>query len=175
MLAMVGILGGAFVGAIAFDHLVQERGGWFAALIICGFVTVFALASWVIAWPIPETQVIRGKPFHRSLLVSHFHDLFYLFKHRGLRYAALGGCLVLGSRKFFLSGSGQAFRRNSGRNDRNGLVTWLLVYAGWSWNYVGQFVGCLPEPGGLKSGLPRLEPWRFPSFILLYILPNPRR
>ena len=101
MLAMVGILGGAFVGAIAFDHLVEERGGWVAALIICGFVTVFALASWVIAWPIPETQVIRGKAFHRSLFVRHFHDLFYLFKHRGLRYAALGDAWFWGVGSFF--------------------------------------------------------------------------
>ena len=101
MLAMVGILGGAFVGAIAFDHLVEERGGWVAALIICGFVMVFALASWVIAWPIPETQVIRGKPFHSSLLVRHFHDLFYLFKNRGLRYAALGDAWFWGVGSYF--------------------------------------------------------------------------
>lgn len=101
MLAMVGILGGAFVGAVAFDHLVAERGGWGAALIICGSVTVFALISWVIAWPIPETQVIRAKPFRASLLVRHFHDLFYLFKHRGLRYAAFGDAWFWGVGSFF--------------------------------------------------------------------------
>ena len=32
---MLGILGGAFVGAIAFDLIVQERGGWEAAKVIC--------------------------------------------------------------------------------------------------------------------------------------------
>jgi len=101
MLAMVGILGGAFVGAIAFDHLVVERGGWAAALIICGFVSVFALASWVISWPIPETQAIRAKPFRASLFVRHFHDLFYLFKYRGLRYAAMGDAWFWGVGSFF--------------------------------------------------------------------------
>ena len=40
MLAMVGILGGAFVGAIAFDHLFEERGGWFAALIILSLIHI---------------------------------------------------------------------------------------------------------------------------------------
>ena len=34
MLAMVGILGGAFVGAMSFDALVVENGGWNAALIL---------------------------------------------------------------------------------------------------------------------------------------------
>ena len=90
MLAMVGILGGAFLGAYAFDQLVEERGGWEAGLLVCAFISVLALFSWIISGPIPETQVTGNKPFRLSLMVSHFSDLFYLLKHKELRYAALG-------------------------------------------------------------------------------------
>ena len=90
MLAMVGILGGAFLGAYAFDQLVEERGGWEAGLLVCAFISILALFSWIISSPIPETQVNGNKPFRFSLMVSHFSDLFYLLKYKELRYAALG-------------------------------------------------------------------------------------
>ena len=32
---MVGILGGAFAGAVVFDQMVESRGGWSAALFVC--------------------------------------------------------------------------------------------------------------------------------------------
>ena len=45
MLAMVGILGGAFVGAMSFDALVEEYGGWNAALILALGTMALALLS----------------------------------------------------------------------------------------------------------------------------------
>ena len=90
MLAMVGILGGAFLGAFAFDQLVEGRGGWEAGLLVCAIISILALFSWVISIPIPETRVSGNKPFRFSLLISHFNDMAFLFKHKELRYAALG-------------------------------------------------------------------------------------
>ena len=90
MLTMVGILGGAFLGAYAFDQLVEERGGWEAGFIVCTFISILAFLSWIISAPIPDTQFSTKKPFKYSLLVSHFHDLVYLFNSKGLRYASLG-------------------------------------------------------------------------------------
>jgi acyl-[acyl-carrier-protein]-phospholipid O-acyltransferase/long-chain-fatty-acid--[acyl-carrier-protein] ligase len=101
MLAMVGILGGAFAGAYTFDQLVADRGGWNAALVVCSYIFVLAFISWVIAFPIPETQALRAKPFRSGLLVSHFQDLVFLFKQRGLRYAALGDAWFWGMGSFF--------------------------------------------------------------------------
>jgi acyl-[acyl-carrier-protein]-phospholipid O-acyltransferase/long-chain-fatty-acid--[acyl-carrier-protein] ligase len=101
MLAMVGILGGAFTGAYTFDQLVADKGGWDAALVVCAYIFVLAFISWVIAFPIPETQAPRAKPFRSGLLVSHFQDLIFLFKQRGLRYAALGDAWFWGMGSFF--------------------------------------------------------------------------
>ena len=58
MLAMVGILGGAFVGALSFDLMVERHGGWNAALLVCTFISFLALFSWIVSWPIPETEVV---------------------------------------------------------------------------------------------------------------------
>ena len=90
MLAMLGILGGAFVGAIAFDLIVQERGGWEAAKVICFFTSLLAILSWMVSLLIPDTNVRSVRSFNYKLLITHFQDLFYLFKRRGLRYAAMG-------------------------------------------------------------------------------------
>ena len=87
MLAMVGILGGAFAGAVVFDQMVENRGGWSAALLV--FISILAFISWVIAWPIPDTAVAGTKPFKIPLMVNHFHDLLYLLRRKELRYAAL--------------------------------------------------------------------------------------
>ena len=62
MLAMLGILGGAFLGAYAFDQLVKERGGWEAGLVVCAFISILAFLSWIISTPIPETKVSGTKP-----------------------------------------------------------------------------------------------------------------
>jgi acyl-[acyl-carrier-protein]-phospholipid O-acyltransferase/long-chain-fatty-acid--[acyl-carrier-protein] ligase len=101
MLAMVGILGGAFAGANMFDKMVLEFGGWGAALTVCSYVFILAFFSWVISLPIPETSVRGGEPFNVRLLVSHFQDLTFLFKDRGIRYAALGDAWFWGVGSFF--------------------------------------------------------------------------
>jgi acyl-[acyl-carrier-protein]-phospholipid O-acyltransferase/long-chain-fatty-acid--[acyl-carrier-protein] ligase len=90
MLAMVGILGGAFVGALSFDQMVESHGGWNAAFLVCAFISFLALCSWIISWLIPETEVVGTKPFRFRLITSHFQDLLYLYKKPALRYAALG-------------------------------------------------------------------------------------
>ena len=46
MLAMVGILGGAFLGAFAFDQLMEGRGGWEAGLLVSALISILALFSW---------------------------------------------------------------------------------------------------------------------------------
>ncbi|MBN38434.1 MAG: hypothetical protein CMI29_08205, partial [Opitutae bacterium] len=51
MLAMVGILGGAFVGAMCFDALVVENGGWNASLILAFATMGLALLSWLAFLP----------------------------------------------------------------------------------------------------------------------------
>ena len=101
MLAMVGILGGAFAGAVVFDQMVENRGGWGAALLVCGFISILAFISWVIAWPIPDTAVAGTKPFKIPLMVNHFHDLLYLLRRKELRYAALGDAWFWGVGGFF--------------------------------------------------------------------------
>lgn len=101
MLAMVGILGGAFAGANLFDKLVLEFGGWDAALTVCSYVFILAFFSWVISLPIPETSVQGGEPFRVRLLVSHFQNIAFLFKDRGIRYAALGDAWFWGVGSFF--------------------------------------------------------------------------
>ena len=101
MLAMVGILGGAFAGAVVFDQMVENRGGWSAALLVCGFISILAFISWVIAWPIPDTAVAGTKPFKIPLMVNHFHDLLYLLRRKELRYAALGDAWFWGVGGFF--------------------------------------------------------------------------
>jgi len=101
MLAMLGILGGAFSGALLFDFLVQEHGGWQAATVVCGLIAALAFASWVIAWPIPETASVNRRKFKPRVLFFHFHDLFYLLKRKELRYPAFGDAWFWGVGGFF--------------------------------------------------------------------------
>ena len=101
MLAMVGILGGAFFGAIAFDQMVERQGGWGASLFVCGLISLLAFFSWVISWPIPETKVVGSKPFNPKVMVNHFQDLIYLLSRKKLRYAALGDAWFWGVGGFF--------------------------------------------------------------------------
>jgi acyl-[acyl-carrier-protein]-phospholipid O-acyltransferase / long-chain-fatty-acid--[acyl-carrier-protein] ligase len=90
MLAMVGILGGAFVGAMSFDILVVEYGGWDAALILALGTMALALLSWLAFLPTPSTEAPKAQPFKPGVIWSHFGDLRDLMKDRKLRGAALG-------------------------------------------------------------------------------------
>ena len=90
MLAMVGILGGAFVGAMSFDALVVENGGWTAALILASATMGLALLSWLAFLPTPPTEAPKAQPFKPGVVWSHFGDLCDLMKDRKLRGAALG-------------------------------------------------------------------------------------
>ena len=101
MLAMVGILGGAFAGALIFDLLVEDKGGWGAAGLVCSLIAILALISWIFSWPIPETPAACAKEFKPRVLVSHLPDLFYLLKCRKLRYPAMGDAWFWGVGGFF--------------------------------------------------------------------------
>jgi len=90
MLAMVGILGGAFVGAMSFDALVVENGGWTAALILASATMGLALLSWLAFLPTPPTEAPKAQAFKPGVIWSHFGDLRDLMKDRKLRGAALG-------------------------------------------------------------------------------------
>lgn len=90
MLAMVGILGGAFVGAMSFDALVVENGGWNAALILAFGIMAFALLSWLAFLPTPSTEAAKAKAFKIGIIWSHFGDMRDLMKDRKLRGSALG-------------------------------------------------------------------------------------
>ena len=92
MLAMVGILGGAFVGAMSFDVLVVEYGygGWNAALILALGTMALALLSWLAFFPTPVTEAPKAQSFKIGVIWSHFGDLRDLLKDRNLRGAALG-------------------------------------------------------------------------------------
>ena len=90
MLAMVGILGGAFVGAMCFDALVVENGGWNASLILALATMGLALLSWLAFLPTPSTEAPKALPFKLEVVWSHFGDLRDLMKNRKLRGPALG-------------------------------------------------------------------------------------
>ncbi len=90
MLTMVGILGGAFVAASYFDSLVPKYGGWYAGLILASFAIGFAIFSWILFLPTPETHAIKAEPFKIKILWSYWNDLKFLLREPGLRGAALG-------------------------------------------------------------------------------------
>lgn len=90
MLCVVGILAGAFTGAVLFDQFVEGRSGWGAAQQIVWIILVLALLSWLINLSTPETGVIHKASFRINLLFCHFHDLKNLLGNPRLRWAALG-------------------------------------------------------------------------------------
>ena len=92
MLAMVGILGGAFVGAKSFAALVRNYGydGWEVALILALATMALAFLSWLAFLPTPSTEAPKAQPFKPKVLWSHFGDLRDLLKVRKLRGPALG-------------------------------------------------------------------------------------
>ncbi len=90
MLSVVGILAGAFTGAVLFDQFVGARNGWGAAQQIVWIVLSFALLSWLINLPTPVTGAVHKAPFRANLFFGHFHDLKNLLGNPRLRWAALG-------------------------------------------------------------------------------------
>lgn len=90
MFSVVGILTGAFTGAVLFDQFVVGRSGWGAAQQIVWIVLALALLSWLVNLPTPTTGVIHKAPFRINLFFGHFHDLKNLLGNPRLRWAALG-------------------------------------------------------------------------------------
>lgn len=173
MLAMVGILGGAFAGAMVFDQLVEHRGGWGAALLVCGFISILAFFSWVIAWPIPETTVSGTQPFQASVMINHFQDLFYLLKRKELRYAALGDAWFWGLGGFFylvlVKISGEVVAGKIGMGTLYGF--WFLLLG------VGIMVGSVfvayLNRGRIEIGLSAIGAMGMPFVFMGFCLSNP--
>ena len=173
MLAMVGILGGAFLGAFAFDQMVEDRGGWEAGLVVCTFISIFALVSWIFSIPIPETKVSGEKPFKFSLLISHFNDLFYLFKNKELRYAALGDAWFWAVGGFFylvlVKLSGEVVFGKVGMGTLYGY--WFLLLG------IGTMVGSLFSAylnrGRVEIGLAAIGALGMPIVFALLFVVNP--
>ena len=173
MLAMVGILGGAFAGAMVFDQLVEHRGGWGAALLVCGFISILAFFSWVIAWPIPETTVSGTQPFKASVMINHFQDLFYLLKRKELRYAALGDAWFWGLGGFFylvlVKISGEVVAGKIGMGTLYGF--WFLLLG------VGIMVGSVfvayLNRGRIEIGLSAIGAMGMPFVFMGFCLSNP--
>lgn len=175
MLAMVGILGGAFVGAYSFDLLVVESGAWNAALIICISVFLLAFLSWIISLPIPETDALKAEPFKLSLMISHFHDLRYLFRDRGIRYAALGDAWFWGMGGFFylvlVKLSGEVTVGNVGMGSLYGY--WFLL-VGLGIMFGSIFVAYLNR-GRIEIGLTSIGGLGVPVVFLLLYFAEPLR
>ena len=175
MLAMVGILGGAFVGAYSFDLLVVDSGAWNAALIICISVFLLAFLSWIISLPIPETDALKAEPFKLSLMISHFHDLRYLFRDRGIRYAALGDAWFWGMGGFFylvlVKLSGEVTVGNVGMGSLYGY--WFLL-VGLGIMFGSIFVAYLNR-GRIEIGLTSIGGLGVPVVFLLLYFAEPLR
>ena len=173
MLAMVGILGGAFAGAMVFDQRVEHRGGWGAALLVCGFISILAFFSWVIAWPIPETTVSGTQGFQASVMINHFQDLFYLLKRKELRYAALGDAWFWGLGGFFylvlVKISGEVVAGKIGMGTLYGF--WFLLLG------VGIMVGSVfvayLNRGRIEIGLSAIGAMGMPFVFMGFCLSNP--
>ncbi len=173
MLAMVGILGGAFAGAVVFDQLVESRGGWSAALFVCGFISLLAFFSWIIAWPIPETGVFSSKPFRSPVMINHFRDLFYLLKRKELRYAALGDAWFWGVGGFFylvlVKISGEVVTGKVGMGSLYGF--WFLLLG------VGIMVGSIfvayLNRGRIEIGLSAIGALGMPFVFMGFCLSDP--
>ena len=172
---MVGILGGAFVGAYSFDLLVVESGAWNAALIICISVFLLAFLSWIISLPIPETDALKAEPFKLSLTISHFHDLRYLFRDREIRYAALGDAWFWGMGGFFylvlVKLSGEVTVGNVGMGSLYGY--WFLL-VGLGIMFGSIFVAYLNR-GRIEIGLTSIGGLGVPVVFLLLYFAEPLR
>lgn len=129
MLSIVGILGGAFTGAVLFDQFVIERGGWEAAQQIILIVLVLALMSWLVNLPTPTTGVFSNDPFRPHLFLSHLQDLSHLLLNPRLRWAALGDACFWSVGGFFylvlVRLSGEVTEENMGMGSLYGY--WFLL------------------------------------------------
>jgi len=90
MMTMFGILGGTFVGAIAYAHLEKDFSGWESAFFLTLGVSFLALFSWLIFLPTVETKAEKAKSFERKILFNHFEDLKFLLRNPKLRWSAFG-------------------------------------------------------------------------------------
>ena len=139
MLTIVGILGGAFSGAVLFDYWVVERGGWETAQLITLGICSLALVSWVVFLPTPSTEAPKADPFTPSVLFSHFRDLGQLIKRSNLRWAALGDACFWAVGGFFylvlVKLSGEVTVGKVGMGSLYGY--WFLLLG------VGIMAGCL--------------------------------
>ena len=109
MLAMVGILGGAFVGAMSFDALVVENGGWNAALILAFGIMAFGLVVLVGFSSHPFDGGSQGQSLQDRNHLEPFWGHARFDERPKIERLRLGGCMVLVGRWFFLFGDSQAF------------------------------------------------------------------
>ena len=139
MLTIVGILGGAFSGAVLFDHWVADRGGWETAEFITLGICFLALVSWFVFLPTPPTEAPKAAPFTPYVLFSHFRDLRQLIKRPSLRWAALGDACFWAVGGFFylvlVKLSGEVTVGKVGMGSLYGY--WFLLLG------VGIMAGCL--------------------------------
>jgi acyl-[acyl-carrier-protein]-phospholipid O-acyltransferase/long-chain-fatty-acid--[acyl-carrier-protein] ligase len=139
MLTIVGILGGAFSGAVLFDFWAVERGGWETAQLITLGICLLALLSWLVFLPTPYTDAPKAPPFSYSVLFSHFRDLGPLIQRPSLRWAALGDACFWAVGGFFylvlVKLSGEVTVGKVGMGSLYGY--WFLLLG------VGIMVGCL--------------------------------
>ena len=129
MLSVVGILAGAFTGAVLFDQFVGSLSGWGAAQQIVWIILALALLSWLVNLPTPATGVIHKAPFRINLLFGHFHDLRNLLRNNRLRWAALGDACFWSVGGFFylvlVRLSGEVTEGNVGMGSLYGY--WFLL------------------------------------------------
>jgi len=139
MLTILGILGGAFAGAVLFDQLVVGQGGWDAAYELSLSVVLLALVSWLVFLPTPATKAAKAGPFQAMILVHHFQDLSILLKRPNLRWAALGDACFWAVGGFFylvlVKLSGEVIEGREGMGSLYGY--WFLLLG------VGIMCGCL--------------------------------
>ena len=139
MLTILGILGGAFAGAVLFDKLAVGQGGWNAAYQLTLGVVLLALMSWFVFLPTPATKAAKAEPFQATILVHHFQDLSTLLKRPRLRWAALGDACFWAVGGFFylvlVKLSGEVTVGREGMGTLYGY--WFLLLG------VGIMCGCL--------------------------------
>jgi len=129
MLSIVGILGGAFTGAVLFDGFVTGSGGWGAAHKITMLIIALALFSWVINLSTPSTGVTSHESFRSRLFWGHFQDLRNLLSNPRLRWSALGDACFWAVGGFFylvlVRLSGEVTEGNVGMGSLYGF--WFLL------------------------------------------------
>ena len=91
LLTVNSILFGNLVGGQLFEGFrAWTDSTWAGAGYTCGVVAMLALASWILSFAIGKTTNQKKVPLSAKILITHFHDLIYLWKTPGLRLPALG-------------------------------------------------------------------------------------